>query len=119
MGFISCGMQCRGQHCSTHCKPGSEAAVEQLSQQLFLEHLFIFDTCDGPQGEQGVLSLQSLTSHFLFEPMQRRYSRVPEIVNAFVRRPWFTILRLFTIMDGQQTQAGQLLVLQGRHGRVA
>jgi hypothetical protein len=32
MGFISCGMHCRVQHCSTHFNPGSEAAVEQLSQ---------------------------------------------------------------------------------------
>ena len=28
------------------------------------------------------------------------------------RGPLFTILRLFTITDGQQTQAGQLLALQ-------
>ncbi len=40
------------------------------------------------------------------------YSRLPEIVNTSVRRPPFTILRLFTITDGPQTQAGQLLALQ-------
>ena len=27
-------MQWRGQHCSTHCNPGSETAVEQLSQHV-------------------------------------------------------------------------------------
>ena len=39
------------------------------------------------------------------------YSRLPEMVNNFVRRPLFTILRLFTITDAQQTQARQLLEL--------
>ena len=29
-------MHCRVQHCSTHCKPGSETAVEQLSQQVMI-----------------------------------------------------------------------------------
>ncbi len=47
MGFISCGMQCRGQHCGTHCKPGSEAAVEQLSQQVMIASSTIpLELCD-------------------------------------------------------------------------
>jgi len=40
-------MQCRGQHCSTHCKPGSEAAVEQLSQQVMIASSTIpLELCD-------------------------------------------------------------------------
>jgi hypothetical protein len=47
MGFISCGMQCRVQHCSTHYKPGSEAAVEQLSQQVMIASSTIpLELCD-------------------------------------------------------------------------
>ena len=47
MGFISCGMQCRVQHCSTHYKPGSEAAVEQLSQQVMIASSTIpLESCD-------------------------------------------------------------------------
>ena len=49
MGSILCGMQGREQHCSTHDKPGSEAAVtvEQLSQQVMIASSTIpLELCD-------------------------------------------------------------------------
>jgi hypothetical protein len=60
-------MQSRDQHCSTHGKPGSEAAVEQLSQQVMIassESTIPLELCDenstpsdsqDPQNSQEIL----------------------------------------------------------------
>ncbi len=63
-------MQSRDQHCSTHAKPGSEAAVEQLSQQVRISSPTIpLELCDeystpsdshDPQKAQEILCEQTV-----------------------------------------------------------
>ncbi len=64
VGFISCGMQRRVQHCSTHYKPGSEASVEQLLQQVMIASSTIpLELCDGyatPSDSQDPQNVQEI-----------------------------------------------------------